>query len=320
MGDHRAGLGDAAPVLVVEVDAMAVHGARAQQAVAIVDVEVAAMAGEQLGRPLHLVDVLGHVALHEHVGMAARELGAGFQLLHRRGRREARRERVHLAAAPVPARDQLGAVVVARLRGIAQECRAIAVHQHLAGDHPQVPGLAGLEEGIGRLLVHRAVDQRRGGAAGQQLVDEEARHLARMLRILEAPLGREGVGLQPGQQPRRRRRDHVSLRIVDVRVDEAGHDQLVAQRGEVGVGREAPGQRRVGAGGHHPAVLDDQQAVVLEHGGVGVAGRVCAKGQQPGAEGGLGHERNSSIERVRRGIKAARAARRTTRRRSTSPA
>jgi hypothetical protein len=69
--------------------------------------------------------------------MAARELAAGFELRFGRGRREARRERIHLAPVAVPAADQLGAVVVARLRGVAQELGAVAVHQHLAGDHPQ---------------------------------------------------------------------------------------------------------------------------------------------------------------------------------------
>ena len=45
----------------------------------------------------------------------------------------------------------------------------------------------------------------------------------------ELALGREGIGFQPWQQAGRGRGDHVGLRVMDMGVDEARHDQLAAQ-------------------------------------------------------------------------------------------
>src|SRR4051812_48631746 len=58
---------------VVEVDAMRVHRAFAQQPVAIVDVEVAARTGEETPGPLHFLAVPRHVRLDERGRVTLRE-------------------------------------------------------------------------------------------------------------------------------------------------------------------------------------------------------------------------------------------------------
>jgi hypothetical protein len=149
------------------------------------------------------------------------------------------------------------------LRRIAQELRAVAVHQDLPGDHAQVARFAGLEKRVHRFLVHGAVDHRGGGPAAQQLVEEELGDLAPVRRIGEPALGREGVALQPGQQARRRRGDHVGLREMQVGVDKAGHDQLAAVVDDVGPLGQRLGQLRVIAGGVDLVAVDQQQAVLM---------------------------------------------------------
>ncbi|CAJ8478652.1 Uncharacterised protein [Burkholderia pseudomallei] len=306
----RARFGEAPAVVVVEMDAVAVHGATAQQPVVIVDIEIAAPLGKQLGRPAELVEILRDVALDEHVRMKPGEHAARFELRVRRCRREARRERVRLPAVAVPAGDQLGAVVVARLRGVAQELGAVAVHQHLARDHPQAARLARAEQRVGRLLVHRAVDERRRRAAREQRIEEELGDVARMRGIGEAPLGRERVAVEPRQQARRRRGDHFGLRIVHVRVDEAGRDQLVAHLDERRAGREARGERRMGARRDDAPVLDDQQAVLVVRERIVRLRGVAVEPQQAGAESGLSHRGESVSIEIRVVRRAAATARR----------
>ncbi len=263
---------------------MAVHRAAAQQAVVIVNVQIAAVAWEQIGDPFHFVGILGDVALDEDVRMFAGQHAARFELRFGRGRRETRRERVHLAATVVPTSDQLGAVVITRLCGVAQKLGAVAVHQHLAGHHAQIARFALGEEGVGRFLVDRAIHERGGRAARQQFFDEEARRIARIGRIGEAAFGRERVRVEPRQQTRRRRGDHVGLRIVNVRIDETRHDQLVAHLLHLGARRELRRERGIRARCDDMAVFDDQQAVLVEDCRVGRLRRVAVEGQQLCAE------------------------------------
>ena len=112
--------------------------------------------------------------------------------------------------------------------------------------------------------MHGAVDHRGGGPAAQQLVEEELGHFARVRRVAELALGREGIGFEPRQQAGRGRGDHVGLRVMQVGVDEAGHDQLAAV---VVHGRRRPAASaasvRVVAGGLDLAAVDDQQAVLM---------------------------------------------------------
>jgi hypothetical protein len=67
-----------------------------------------------------------------------RQFAAGFQLRLGGSRCEARRDRVGQAIDAVPFRDQVGRFARAGLGRVAQEVRAVAIHQHLAGDHAHV--------------------------------------------------------------------------------------------------------------------------------------------------------------------------------------
>jgi len=62
--------------------------------------------------------------------------------------REARRDGIRQAVAPVPALDQRLAIVIRALGGIAELGRTVAVHHHLAGDHPQVEAFGFFEQGV----------------------------------------------------------------------------------------------------------------------------------------------------------------------------
>jgi hypothetical protein len=146
------------------------------------------------------------------------------------------------------------------------------------------------KEGISRLLVNRAVDERRRRAAREQLVDEKARRVLRDGGIAEAALGRERVRVEPRQQPRRRRRDHVRLREVDVRIDETGDDQLVAHLDHLRSGRELRRNARMRARRDDMSVFDDQKPVFVEDGRVGRLRRIAVERQQLRAISRLSHE------------------------------
>lgn len=120
----------------------------------------------------------------------------------------------------MPALDQRAALGVATGRGIAQRRRRVAVHQHLAGDHPQAALLRGLEECLGGYRMDRAEHQRGSGAVAQQFVEEQLGLGGGVAGIGKALLGGKG-GFQPVQQLRRRRRS-PELRVMHMAVDEAG--------------------------------------------------------------------------------------------------
>ncbi len=97
----------------------------------------------------------------------------------------------------MPALDERLALFITALGGIEQIIWRVAIHHHLARDHPHVDATGRLEQGIHRFGVDGAEHQRRGGAVSQQLLDEEGGHLAGVLEIVVAPLGREGVAIEP---------------------------------------------------------------------------------------------------------------------------
>ena len=82
------------------------------------------------------------------------------------------------------------------------------------------------EEGFGRLLVHRAIGGDRRRALADHLVEEQPRDAAAMLGVLELRFFRKGVFVQPVEQFRPVGRDHLHLRKMHMRVDEAGQDEM----------------------------------------------------------------------------------------------
>jgi len=165
----------------------------------------------------------------------------------------------------MPACGQVGAVLYATCGGIAQVLGAVHVHQALAGHQPHVARQRGLEQRLHGLRVHGAIDAGAGGALSRQLVEEEGGRLGAAHRVGITRLGREGVALQPVEQPRRRRGDYIDLRQVEVGVDEARRDQrtaVIIQGGR----RVAPvrDEEVVLAVGHHAPGFDHQQAILHE--------------------------------------------------------
>ena len=165
---------------------MAVDRARPEEAVARVDIDVVARAREELPRPRDLVVVFRHVGLQPAGRMLAPQCAGRVELRWRRRGGEARRDRVAQAPAPVPARDQRLRFVVAAPRGVAQRARRVAVHQHLAGDHPRAQSRRLVHEGVDRAGMHGAEHGRGRDALAQVLGEVVARDAAREPAVGEA--------------------------------------------------------------------------------------------------------------------------------------
>ena len=260
MRDLRAGVGQQRAVGVVEPDAVRQHRALVQQPGAVVDIEVAARLGEQLGHPGDLGAVLGHMRLHVEAGHLGHQPAGHRQLPGRAGRREAHRHRIGQPAALVPAADQVAAVALGARHVVAQAVGRVAVHQHLAGDQAHAAAVRAGQQRLGRADMHRREHHRAGAAVRQQRVEEQLGPGGGHRRIGVAHLGREGVGLQPVEQLGAVAGDDVELRAVHMGVDEAGHQQpaaLVLDRPDRGVRREGRGRLDTGDA---PGL--DQQPVV----------------------------------------------------------
>ena len=315
--DLRAGLRQRLPVGVVEPDAVRQHAARAQKPGGGVDIEVAACGGEQLAHPLHLGPVLGHMRLHVDARVRRAQRAGHRQLSRRAGGCEAHRHRISEPVDAVPARDQLDTVAFSLRRIVEQFGRRMAVHQHLAGDQPHAARLRGGEEKVDAVPVHGRKHHRAGGAVRQQRVEEALGAALRMQRIGQPRLGREGVRVQPVEQLGAVAGDHVELRAVHVRVDEAGQDQPAAVVVLHMVGRRRLRARLCAA---DATVLDQQPVIGPEahrrrlgrapFGGRGEVEQVATQRQPPRRRGSDGHERRRESFGLRAEVFALGAARR----------
>ena len=159
---------------VLQMDAMAEDRFRAEQAEALVDVEIVARLRKQLlGQAISAwfsLEMRLHVARRD---IRATSAPAAASCASRRGDREARRDRIAEPAAAAPALDQRLAFVIAALRGVGQRGRRVAVHHHLARDHARAALLACREERVDRFRPHGAIDHRRRRALAEHLVEEE---------------------------------------------------------------------------------------------------------------------------------------------------
>ena len=144
-----------------------------------------------------------------------------------RGDGKARRHRVTLPAGAVPAADQIAAVGDGGGGRRQQSRRPVAVHHRVAGDHADVASVRGRKQRFGRGRMRRAIGASGGGAVARQFVEEKFGVARGVRRIGEFLLLDEGVFLQPFEQLRAVGGDHLGLRIMDMRIDEARHDQRV---------------------------------------------------------------------------------------------
>ena len=283
------------------VDAVREDRAWRHQAMAGVDVEVVARAGEEFADAGDLVEVLAHVSVDQDVGMGGGDLAGHGQLGVGGGDGEARRDRIAQPSAAAPGADQAFRVGAAGLDGVGEAFGRVAVHQHLAGDQAHVARQGRFEKRVHRGLVDGSEDQGAGGPVAQQLVAEEGRGLVGVGAVGEGLFGGEGVAVQPVEQLRAPGGDDVGLRIVDVGVDEAGCDQLAGKGFDGGVFGESRGEVGIGAEGRDVAVLDDQQTVRMIGEGLrrrGAAG-VVQHVDQGGSVGSAGHRQPLGRTRVR---------------------
>ena len=172
MGDGGTAGVQALQLRLLEPDAVTEHGARAAQAVVIVDVEIAAAVGEQLLDPGDLGLGLRDMRLHQAVAVLAPQRAGSRQLLRRTRPGVARRDGIEQPAAAVPFGDQCLRLVVARLRRVAERLGGVAIHQHLARGEPEAERLGLLEQHVDRMRMDGAVDAARGDAVAQVLAQE----------------------------------------------------------------------------------------------------------------------------------------------------
>ena len=209
------------------------------------------------------------------------------ELLVGRGDGKARRHRVALPPGAVPAPDEIAAVGDGSRRRREQSGRAVAVHDGIAGDHAGVALMRGGEQSFGRSRMSGAIGDRCGGAVARQFVEKEFGVARGMRRIGEFLLLDEGVFLQPFEQLRAVGRDHLGLRKMDMRVDEARHDQRAGVMLHPHPDRQPRRQFVRRPDRFDAAVLHQDDAVVDVAITLRVAGaaRRAQEGQKPAANG-----------------------------------
>ena len=274
--DSRGGFGVAhqAPVVVVEVDAMRVHRTLTHQAEALIHIEIGARLREQLARPRDLVLVFGDVRMNPSVGIFGCQLTRALQLRGSAGGCEAWRDGVAKPVDVVPAPDQCLGIDQALLRMVAHPVGRMAILQHLARDHAQLPALRTLEKSLHRSGMRCREGQCGRDAVAHQFVEKDFSHLGCMRSIGKLAFLGKGVVFKPGQQPIGRRADDVGLRKMDVHVDEPGRQDPAwpVRDSDSGMARCNAG---VAARVEHPLAAlrvgaDHQQAVFIEQRSPGV--------------------------------------------------
>ena len=128
----------------------------------------------------------------------------------------------------MPLSDQRPGLVIGPLRRIAEAVGRVAVHHHLARRHAQATRLGGLEERLGALRMRGAIDAGGGDPVGEREVQVKLRLGAGVGGVAETQLLREGVEVQPVDQPLAPTGDHRCLRIVQMRIDEPRQDKAIA--------------------------------------------------------------------------------------------
>ncbi len=204
-------------------------GAFAKQPELVVNIKIASAIRKQPCDLVYLIPVLGQMCVYPDVRIFARQFARGAQLLFARGECKARRDRIAEATAAVPALDECLAVLVRGGCIVLQRIGTVAVHKNLAGDKTHIARFGRFKYRISRMRVYGTEDQRRRSAVVQQFVNEDRRHLSRIIRVFETRLDRVGITVQPVQQLLSVGSNNVELRKVHVTVNESRHDELAGQ-------------------------------------------------------------------------------------------
>ena len=229
MHQRRAGLAQAGALAAGQVDGVTVKTALAEQAVSFVRVEIISRLGVEAQHPVDFVCLLGQMGLHQAIGVFGPERAQRVELGGRRGRREAWGDGVGQPVYPMPAPDQRAAVVIGRLRGVAQPLgRGVAIHAGLAGRQPHAAPLRLGKERVGAGGVNGAVRADGRRAVRRHQIEVERGDVRGIGRIGKAHFFGEGICVQPVDQPLAPAGDDRGLGIVGVGVDKAGQDDPVS--------------------------------------------------------------------------------------------
>ena len=206
--------------------------------------------------------------MHIHIRIFFQQLAGLLQLLWRRSNGKPWRYRIQLTAIAMPALDQIFAVLVAAVGIVAQKFRCIAIHHHLAANHPGIALLGRFKKGINTLFVYRAKHQCGGGATFNQFIQEEICDLTGVLFVFKLTLSRESIVVQPIQQLLTVRGDNFNLREVDMGINHTRHDQVATIIHQLKVLRQVFFNLLNRAGFNHFAVFNDQRTVFKKFVGI----------------------------------------------------
>ena len=228
MHQRHSGLAQPIPFAGFQMDCVAIDAARAKQAMRLVGVEIVAGVGKEVVDPRDLFALLGEVGLHQAVGVLCPEAAQRVQLRLRRGGRESRCDDIAEPVDPMPFRQQGLAVIIGALRRVAQRVGRVAIHTGLARQGPHAPRLRLCEKRVDARRMDRGVAAHGRGPMRYGKIEIAGGNLVSVGGIGETRLLGEGVVVEPIDQPLSPARDDGGLRIVDMGVNEPGHDQFVA--------------------------------------------------------------------------------------------
>ncbi len=293
--DARAGLRQSRAFTGRQVDAVREDRARADETEPVIGIEIVARAGETVEHGGAFPGVFGQMRVKQDVGVSCEQFAGQCQLLVGRGQRETGGDGVAQPALPAPFFDQHFGFGVRGFDGVL-EAGGAQVHQHFAADDPHVARLGRFEQRVDRVGVDGCENQCAGRAVTQQFVTEVARNVTRMRGIGEGRFSGEDVPFQPVEELFAISRDAVHLRVVDMRIDEAGHDQA-GQMFDRHIG-EAGREIGIGAARDDDAVFDDQQTVGVVADGLRIDDRVAAYRQDCPSKC-AGHQSGSAVRNAR---------------------
>ena len=227
MRDIRLRRGDGVDFARLQVDAMAQHGLRRQQAALLIDIRVIARRHMKVAHFFNLLAVLREMRLEIGV-QPLRQFGGAAHQFFRAGHRETRAERIFepavIGAMPFPAKpfafdegnrkDFLGLELAVGPK----------VHHHFAQDHAQPALRRRFEANVATVLVNGCIDHRGRRAAPGQFLEEKRCFLPRF-GPGEFALDRKNVLAQPGQQLAFASGDGRVLGQVGVAIDQPGENR-----------------------------------------------------------------------------------------------
>ena len=256
--------GDGFALAVAEVQAVAEHGARGEEAAFLIHIRVVERGGKLVPHLFDLLEVFREVRLD--VGAVfRRQFADGAHEFFATCHGEARAERIlqQPAARAVPGLAEPLAFVERDGRDLRRLEVSVAahVHHHFPHDDAQPAGCGGVKSGLARVLEDRGIEHRGGRAVAREFRKKRA-CFAAAFRAGEFALQWENVLPQPGEQVAAAARDRRVLRDVGVEVDEAGENRRAWRVPPAhGLLARLAGKRGVVADLGDESAVDDQCAV-----------------------------------------------------------